>query len=86
MTISSTFIPSASALKLGRILWRKISGASDCISSMLGVGLPSNKAFAFAPRTRYCEALGPAPHSTHFFTYSLHVFSFGLVEAANFTA
>ena len=26
-------------IKIGRILWRKISGASDCISSMLGVGL-----------------------------------------------
>ena len=46
-------MPSASALKLGRILWRKMSGASVCISSTLGVGLPSNNAFAFAPSTRY---------------------------------
>ena len=61
--ISSVLNPSASALKLVIKRWRSTGRAIAFISSISGAGLPSNTAFAFAPSTRYWDALGPAPHS-----------------------
>ena len=59
-------MPSASALKFGIILCLSIGRARDFMSLMLGDDFPSSSALAFAPKTRYWDALGPAPHSIHF--------------------
>ena len=53
---------------------------------MFGDGLPSRAAFAFAPKTRYCEALGPAPQSTDLRIKSGASLEFGLVDADRLTA
>ena len=50
---SSTFKPSASALKLGKTLCLKIGKANELTSLILGDGRPSRIAFAFAPKIRY---------------------------------
>ena len=56
------------------------------ISLILGVGRPSKMAFALAPKTRYCEALGPAPQSTDLRMKSGARSELGLVEVDNLTA
>ena len=41
---------------------------------------------AFAPRMRYCDARGPAPQLTYFFTSGVASSEFGRVDRASFTA
>ena len=60
VTVSTNFFkifsilrPSASALKLGNTRCLKIGITRAFTSSILGVGLPSSAAFAFAPSIRY---------------------------------
>ena len=84
--ISSTFSPSASALKLGRTRCLRMGPANDCTSPIFGDGLPSRTALAFAPKTRYCDAQGPAPQSTDIRMKSGARSELGLVEADSFTA
>ena len=61
--ILSTVRPSASALKLRTILCLSVGFAISRISSMSGEYFPLIRELHFAASTRYCDALGPAPHS-----------------------
>jgi len=56
---------AASALKFVTIRCRNTAGATVFTSSKSAIGRPSIAARAFAPNTRYCDARGPAPHSTN---------------------
>ena len=53
LRISSTFMPSASALKFGRTRWRSIGRANAFTSSISAVGRPSKAARVFAPNIKY---------------------------------
>src|SRR5690606_40320065 len=57
-----------------------------CTSSMSGEYFPSRSALHFAPRTRYCDALGPAPHSRYSVAIDEPVAPPGRVLLANPTA
>mgnify|MGYP007071526665 CR=1 FL=1 len=83
--ISSTFKPSVSALKFGKTLCLNTGSTKELTSSILGVGFPSNAAFAFAPKTKYWDALGPAPQSICCLMKSGDVWDWGLVAPTSFT-
>src|ERR1017187_3278125 len=65
VTTSSLLRSAASAAKLVITRWRSTDVATARPSSRPAWGLPSIAARALAPRTRYCDARGPAPHSTY---------------------
>src|ERR1043166_4120597 len=67
-TRSSLVRSAASALKLVTSRCRSTDGATAFTSSRSAIGRPSIAARALAPSTRYCDALGPAPHSTYSLT------------------
>src|SRR4051812_43234785 len=78
--------PSASAWKLSTTRWLKTGSAIAATSSMSGIARPSIAARALAPRIRYCDARGPAPQLTYFFTFGDASGASGRVERASFTA
>ena len=78
--------PSASALKFVIKRCRNTGFAIALISSISGAGLPSKIAFAFAPKTKYCDALGPAPQSIQSLIVDDDLSELGLVFETNSTA
>ena len=78
--------PSASAWKLTTTRWPSTGIAIESTSSMSGTLRPSIAARALAPRIRYCDARGPAPQLTYFFTCGVASTSSGRVDRARPTA
>ena len=83
INISSVLKPSASALKFVIKRCPNTGFAIALISSISGAGLPSKIAFAFAPKTKYCDALGPAPQSIQSLIVADDLSELGLVYSAN---
>src|SRR5438874_837486 len=68
------------------IRWEKTCWATARTSLVEGAGRPDSMALAFAPRIRFWEARGPAPHSTYFFTTGIASDSRGRDALARDTA
>src|SRR5256884_291752 len=64
-TRSGALRPAASAAKLITSRWVSTVGATARRSSSSGIGRPSSAARALAPRIKYWDARGPAPHDTN---------------------
>ena len=60
--------------------------ATACTFSISGENFPLIAAWVFAAKIRFCEALGPAPQSTNYFTKPEAVASFGSVLVTIVTA
>src|SRR5258705_7424039 len=78
--------PSASAWKLSTTRCASTGSAMAATSSRSGIPRPPIAARAVAPGMRYCDARGPAPQLTYFFTSGLASCASGRVARASFTA
>src|SRR6185503_898756 len=77
--ISSTVMPSASALNVATMRWRSTGVASAITSSSVTWKRPWSTARTLPPSTHCWHARGPAPHSTSSFTKAGTPGSFGRV-------
>src|SRR3954470_17909515 len=85
VTSRSLDIPSASAWKLTTTRWLRTGTAIAFTSSRSGTARPSIAARALAPRIKYCDARGPAPQLTYFFTIGVDSSAPGRVDRARRT-